>query len=150
MDARIEEVMADKSNEVHGVPADATVREAVHVMNEHRIGSVLVFRGKTLVGIFTERDVLRRVVEKARDPESTRLQDVMTEEMVTAHPDERVGAVMRKITTTKHRHLPVMRGAHLLGLVSIGDLTAWVTRHLEEEVVDLHTYISGPAAHAQR
>lgn len=148
MDSRIREVLIHKPGKVHSVQPQVSVRDAVHMMNEHRIGSLLVLVHETPKGMFTERDVLRRVVEPARDPETTRVQDVMSTELVTVSPDDLVGAVMRRMTETRHRHMPVMDGSELYGLVSIGDLTAWVTRHLRFEVHDLTTYINGPAVEA--
>lgn len=113
-------------------------------MNESGVGSLVVLLREEVVGIFSERDVLVRVVDALRDPLSTAVEEVMSTRLVTIGPDAMVAEGMRVMTEKRVRHLPVMEGRQLLGIVSIGDLTKAVVEDLQQEVVQLETYIAGP------
>lgn len=141
---RIRDVLRHKGDEVHTVGPLATVIDAVHVMNDHHVGSVLVVEGAYPVGIFSERDVLVRVVAVNRDPRQTLVRDVMTTRLHTASPDDSLLDVMRLMTERRCRHIPVMDDDRLLGLVSIGDLTKATQYNLRQEVRELSNYIGGP------
>ena len=113
-------------------------------MNRERIGSVLVCDSEGAVGIFTERDVLARVVSAAKDPAATVVADVMTSPFVTVKATTTVEEAIRVITTKRCRHLPVMgEGGEILGLVSIGDITQWIVREQENQIEGLFDYIEG-------
>jgi CBS domain-containing protein len=129
---------------VYSVGPLATVIDAVNVMNDHHVGSVLVVEGGCPVGIFSERDVLVRVVAAHRDPRQTLIRDVMTTRLHTATPDDTLLDVMRLMTERRCRHVPVMEGEMLLGLVSIGDITKATQHNLRQEVRELSSYIGGP------
>ncbi len=137
MQAKLREVLKYKGRIVHSVEPDSTVRDAVRLMNRLRIGAVLVLEGSALVGIFTERDVLVRVVAADRDPRTTPVAEVMTASPLTVSPDIRVAEALRLVTEQRKRHLPVVEGQELLGLISLGDLSAWTTRSLQAEVDEL-------------
>ena len=122
----------------------ATVIDAVNVMNDHHVGSVLVVEAGHPVGIFSERDVLVRVVAATRDPRQTLVRDVMTTRLHTATPDDSLLDVMGLMTERRCRHVPVMEGESLVGLISIGDLTKAIQHNLRQEVRDLSSYIGGP------
>ena len=143
MKGTLESVLAHKGGEVHCVIPGATVLDAVRKMNRERIGALLVRDGAEVVGIFTERDVLCRVVDAGRDPSATTVREVMTGDVVAVPPDTRVEEAMAIITDRRCRHLPVMVGAELVGLVSAGDLTRWVSRHQEGHIRDLMNFITG-------
>lgn len=146
MTTTIRDVLHHKGHDVWAVPATATVREAVDGMNEHHIGSVLVARSDgQVVGIFTERDVLVRVVAAGEDPGSTRVSDVMTTDVARVAPEDEIYDVLRLMTKTRHRHMPVFEHGELLGMVSIGDLTDCALREMDGEVIDLTQYIYGPS-----
>jgi CBS domain-containing protein len=136
-------VLAHKGAGVHCVVPGASVLDAVRKMNRERIGSLLVRDGTDVVGIFSERDVLCRVLDAGLDPETTRVHDVMTGEVVTVSPGTRIREAMAIMTERRCRHLPVMNGDELAGLVSIGDLTRWVSRHQEGHIRDLMNFITG-------
>lgn len=144
---KVGSVLALKGRHVETVSADATVLEAVARMNERRIGSVLVaatYRpGEPYgpVGIFTERDVLVRVVARGLDPATTYVRDVMTVELVTIRADTTVAEAMRIITERRCRHLPVVDATGLCGLISIGDLTKWVVHDQQQTIEDLNGYL---------
>ncbi len=126
------------------VSPDATVLEAVALMNREKIGSVLVCGVDGAIGIFTERDVLVRVVSAGRDPATTLVGQVMTAPFVAVAASTTIEEAMQIITTRRCRHLPV-RGedGRIIGLVSIGDITRWIVRDQESQIDGLVEYISG-------
>ena len=103
------------------VPKSATVREASRTMQQHNIGALLVVDGSRLVGIFTERDALFRVLADGRNPETTRVFDVMTRQPQTIHPDEPFVQALRVMHKGRFRHLPVVEFDRPLGMVSVRD-----------------------------
>jgi CBS domain-containing protein len=140
------DILTQKGSYVASVPASATVLEATHVMNERRIGAVVVKEGDDVVGIFTERDVLRRVVAVERPPAATLVRDVMTADVVCCEPESDLDEAARIMRDKRIRHLPVCcpkRG--LVGLVSIGDLNAYYASAQEAEILFLHDYVYGRA-----
>lgn len=144
IDQRIRDVLAHKGGRVYSVGPLATVSEAVAIMNDHRVGSVLVIEDGYPVGIFSERDVLTRVVAVCRDPRSTSVNEVMTRRLHVASVDDAVLDVMKLMTQKRCRHIPVLEGERLVGLVSIGDVTKATEENLRREVRDLSSYIAGP------
>jgi CBS domain-containing protein len=124
------------------VSPDTTVLGAVQRMNELRIGALLVTDGGRPIGIFTERDVLVRVVVAGLDPNTTPVNEVMTRNPVVVRSDVTVGQAMMIITERRCRHLPVIDGPKLRGLISIGDLTSWLVRHQQRMIDDLHDYMN--------
>ena len=144
LSTRIRDVLRRKGADVYSVGPLATVIDAVNVMNDHHVGSVLVIESGYPVGIFSERDILVRVVAAHRDPRQTLVRDVMTTRLHTAAPDDTLLEVMRLMTERRCRHVPVMEGDSLLGLVSIGDLTKATQHNLRQEVRELSNYIGGP------
>ena len=112
-------------------------------MNHHKIGAVLVMNGSSLAGIFTERDVLSRVVGGGRDPSTTPVTSVMTADVLTITPETTVDEVMDIFRDKRCRHLPVMNGGHLQGLISIGDVSAWIANMHRAEAETLRQYIAG-------
>ncbi len=143
MDARIREVLRVKGTVVHSVESNASVYDAVRLMNERRVGSVLVVEDHRLVGILSERDVLMRVVPEGLDVHATAVRDVMTRDVHTVRPESGIREVMRLMTERRVRHVPVVEEDEVVGLVSIGDLTKWASRDLQREVYDLSSYIVG-------
>jgi CBS domain-containing protein len=135
-------VLAQKGTTVHNVTPNCSVLEAVRKMNQERIGALLVCSENRLVGIFTERDVLIRVVDQGLDPDATTVAEVMTTELVAVKPSTTVEEAMAVVTAKRCRHLPVMDEGDLQGMVSIGDLTRWVTRNQEVQIQDLVNYIT--------
>ena len=144
MNTRIRDILRRKGEDVYSVGSLATVIDAVNTMNDHHVGSVLVCEGGDPVGVFSERDVLVRVVAAQRDPRQTLVRDVMTTRLYTASPDDTLLEVMRLMTDRRCRHVPVMEGERLIGLVSIGDLTKATQYNLRQEVRELSSYIGGP------
>jgi CBS domain-containing protein len=138
----LDAVLENKGRTVHSVAPAATVIEAVRKMNQERIGALLVHDDQEIVGIFTERDVLTRVLDSDRDPATTRVSEVMTTEPVSVRSTTLVEEAMAIVTDKRCRHLPVLDDDELVGLVSIGDLTRWVGRNQEIQIQDLVNFIT--------
>jgi CBS domain-containing protein len=142
--AVVRDILERKGSQVWTIGPDATVLQAALVMNEHKIGATLVTDGGRVIGVFSERDILRRVVGEQRDPAQTRVADVMTQEVICCKPEttlEEAGAAMMN---RRIRHLPVLDGGgQLLGLVSIGDLNAYKQMHQEQTIFLLNEYLYG-------
>jgi CBS domain-containing protein len=143
MNTPVAVLLSRKGSAVQAVAPSDTVADAVRVMNEKKIGSVLVVEGGRLSGIFTERDVLSRVVAAGVDPRTTRVSAVMTARLETIAPDMTLGEVMGLFTNKRCRHLPVVCDGELLGLISIGDVSRWLADTHRAEVEHLRQYIAG-------
>lgn len=120
-----------------------TVAEAVADMVHHHVGAVLVVDEGRLAGIFTERDVLQRVVGAGLDPKTARVADVMTRDLVTLTPSSTVEEAMEIFTDRRCRHLPVLEEGRIIGVISIGDVTRWTVDAHRAEAEHLKNYISG-------
>ncbi|MFT3924717.1 MAG: CBS domain-containing protein [Myxococcales bacterium] len=144
MQNRVADVLFHKGHQVYSVQPDATVRVAVDTMARHNVGALIVLSARGhVIGVLSERDVLWRIVHESRPPE-TLVVEVMAQDPVLISPDMRVSEAMRVMTERRIRHLPVVdRDRNLIGLISIGDLTKWVTRDLENHVGELASYICG-------
>ncbi len=120
--AQAEQLISLKGGTIAALPPSASVLDAAQLMNERHIGSVVVLDKGQLAGIFTERDVMRRVVAERRDPETTILEEVMTRTVAFAAPHTTLDEI-RKVMRDKHiRHVPVVEGRRVIGMISIGDL----------------------------
>lgn len=120
--ATAERLMDVKGDGVASLPPTATVLEAAQLMNERHIGSIVVLEDEHLAGIFTERDILRRVVAEQRDPSATRLGEVMTSPVACASPRTLLDEIRKVMREKRIRHLPVVQDGRVVGMISIGDL----------------------------
>ena len=134
-------LLKEKSASVYSVAVNSTVAAAVAEMNSHRVGSVMVKDSERVVGIFTERDVLTRVVAADRDPNTTPVREVMTEQFKFITRETSIEDAMQVMTEKRVRHLPVMDGEELIGLLSIGDMTHWLLKVNEMEAENLRRYV---------
>jgi CBS domain-containing protein len=135
-----------QSRPLAALPPTATVREALQLMAEREIGSVLLMQGDSLLGIFTERDYARKIALKGLTSDDTLLADVMTARLYVVGPRQTVRECLAIMTQGKLRHLPVVAGGQVLGLVSIGDL---VNAQLAEQhflIQQMESYIAGNMA----
>jgi signal-transduction protein with cAMP-binding, CBS, and nucleotidyltransferase domain len=138
----IGEILASKARAgTVTVEASASILEAVRQMDRANTGSVVVLEGRQVVGIFTERDLMRRVVLKGLDLENTPVSAVMTRDLIYAEPNDPAEEAMAKMTHHRCRHLPVVEAGTLLGVVSIGDLMKELTEQQEVEIQFLKEYI---------
>jgi CBS domain-containing protein len=143
MKTPISALLERKGPQVHAVAPTMTVAEAVAEMNRQRVGSVIVMDGGRLCGIFTERDVLRRVVGASLDPKVTRVSEVMTEQIITITPETTIEDALLVFTDKRCRHLPVIVDGRLIGVLSSGDVSRWMSDVHRAEAEHLKNYISG-------
>ncbi len=146
MNTSIATLLEHKGGAVRTVTATVSVSEAVKEMNRHKIGCLLVLEGTRLAGIFTERDVLTRVVAADLDPKTTPVARVMTGNVLTTTPDATVQQMMDTFAEKRCRHMPVLKDSALVGLISIGDVSRWVASAHRAEAESLRQYISGGLA----
>lgn len=143
MDTPVRAILDHKGPSVETTAASTSVADAVRAMNRARIGCLMVVDGDRPVGIFTERDVLTRVVDAGLDPKATPVSEVMTRDLVAIRPETRVRHAMAVMTEKRCRHLPVVDGGRLAGMISIGDVTRWNVRDQRHTIEDLVSYITG-------
>ncbi len=143
METQLRILLENKPAGVVTVAPDMSVAAAVDLINARRVGAVLVMSGSQLAGIFTERDVLRRVVGEGRNPNTTRIADVMTRELVVMRPTSTVQDAMTVVAERRCRHLPIVEDGRVLGIISAGDLNHWLIRNREVDLQQLVEYISG-------
>ena len=138
----VRQLLAEKPAEVHAVAPEAPVIEAIRLMAAKSIGAVLVLRGDALEGILSERDYARKVVLQGRSSADTPASAIMTAQVVTVAPDTPVPACMQLMTERRIRHLPVLEGGRVVGVISIGDLVKAVISDQQLELEQLQRYIA--------
>ena len=144
MPVAVKDILPKKTQKVASVTQDSTVLEAAKLMNQHRIGAVVVTKGPTVVGIFTERDILTRVVASKVEVASTRVSEVMTTPVACCRSDTPLSECQAVMTSKRIRHLPVVDNNCLVGLVSIGDLMAHQLSTDQQTIHYLQEYLYGP------
>lgn len=143
MNDPISALLERKGSSVQILAPSVSVAEAVAVMNRNKISSILISEGGRVTGIFTERDVLRRVVGENREPKTTPLSLVMSAGVATVSPHTTVEEALAVFTQRRCRHLPVMHEGKLVGLISVGDISRWLAEVHRHEAEHLKNYISG-------
>ncbi len=142
----VQDILKSKGSIVYSTRPGATVLEAVQHMNQHKLGALVVMQGDRVVGIFTERDVLRRIVGEEKNPSTTQVADVMTHEVICCNPEtdlEEVSAIMKQ---RRIRHIPICDDkGKLHGMISIGDVNACYASNQEQTITFLNEYIFGRA-----
>jgi CBS domain-containing protein len=139
----IRDMLKEKGSAIWSIDPDATVLEALRLMAEKNIGAVLVMREGKIVGILSERDYARKVVLKGKTSVETRVKEIMTDKVLVVHADNNVEDCMALMTSSHVRHLPVLDGDRLAGLLSIGDIVKAVIADQKFTIEQLSTYISG-------
>ena len=139
--ATLGDLLATKGHEVIAVQPSDTVLQAANLMNDRNIGGVVVLDGDRLAGIFTERDVLRRVVAQALDPSDITVAEVMTTPVITCPPDLTLEDCAAIMTTRGVRHLPVQEGGELAGVVTIRDLLAYKVSEQQATLEQMTNYL---------
>ncbi|MDH3490864.1 MAG: CBS domain-containing protein [Gammaproteobacteria bacterium] len=138
----VKHLLDRKGAEIISITEEASVLDAIKMMADRSIGSLLVMDGDTLKGIVTERDYARKVIIKGRSSKSTQVREIMTTEVYTAHTDQTVNDCMTVMTEKRIRHLPVVENEEVLGLISIGDLVQAIIADQQAEIEQLAQYIS--------
>ena len=137
-------LLEQKGGHIHSIDRDETVLDCVAKLNELQVGALLIIEGKKLVGIVSERDIIRKVVGKRKNSAQFKVEEIMTTELTTVTPQTTVADAMNIVTTSRIRHLPVLdRQKHVAGLISIGDLVNWVMQQQQRHIEELTNYISG-------
>ncbi len=139
----VKHLLDAKDPEIIAIGASTSVLDAIKLMAEKAVGSLLVMDGDELVGIVTERDYARKVIIKGRSSETTEVGEIMTAEVVTATTDQTVPNCMSVMTERRIRHLPVVEDGRVIGMISIGDLVQAIIADQQEEIEQLEQYISG-------
>lgn len=144
--ANVRDILRRKGLRVISIGPTATVLDAATMMNDQKIGGLMVCDQGKVVGIITERDVLRRVVAEGEDPARTSVAEAMTHEVICCQPDTEIDKARSVFMSKRIRHLPVVdEHERIIGLISIGDLNAWELDGKEVTIRYLHEYIYGVA-----
>lgn len=139
----ISSVLIHKTSALWTIAPEATVFEAIKLMADKNIGSVLVMSGNRLVGLFTERDYTRKIALHGKTSKETRVLEIIPPEVITITMDDSVEECMRLMTENRVRHLPVLENGRVTGIVSIGDLVNWIISTQNAHIEQMEQYISG-------
>jgi CBS domain-containing protein len=137
----VRSILNTKGHQIMSVEPDAKLAVAVKLLAEKKIGAVLVMNQSRLEGILSERDIVRVIGERGAAVLDEPVSSVMTRKVVCCRPIDTVAAIMEKMTAGKFRHLPVLEGGELVGLISIGDVVKWRVKEFENEQEALQNYI---------
>jgi len=143
MQTKIKHVLEEKGSEIISIQKNALIDEVVKVMNENHIGAVVVKEGETVVGIVSERDLLKKLLAEHKDPLATTAGDIMTDQLVITTTDKTCEECINVMTSHRVRHLPVYEGKDLVGIISIGDLMKRLAKDRDAKVHYLQDYIAG-------
>jgi CBS domain-containing protein len=141
--ATISEILSSKGTAAWSISPDATVFEAVQMMADKNVGALLVTENDKLVGIISERDYTRKVALKGKHSKTTAVREVLSSQVVHVTPAHTVQECLRLMTDHHFRHLPVLDGDRIAGIVSIGDLVNWIISAQTTTISQLQTYITG-------
>jgi CBS domain-containing protein len=142
----ISSLLHEKTSALWSVTPETTVFDAIRLMAEKNVGALPVLAAGRLAGIFTERDYTRKVALMGKTSKDTRVREVVGREIVTVTPDDSVEDCMRLMTDKRVRHLPVLEGMNVVGIVSIGDLVNWIISTQNAAIEQLEQYIAGSLA----
>jgi CBS domain-containing protein len=137
----VRSILDTKGHDILSVEPDSKLAAAVKMLSERRIGAVLVMSSGRIEGILSERDIVRVIGERGAAVLDEPVSSVMTRKVVCCRPIDTVAAIMEKMTAGKFRHLPVLEGGELVGLISIGDVVKWRVKEFENEQEALQNYI---------
>jgi len=139
----ISALLHHKSAALWSIAPEATVFEAIKLMAEKNIGSLLVMSGDQLVGLFTERDYTRKIALQGKTSKATRVSEVLSSKIVSAASHHTIEECMKLMTENRVRHLPVLEAGKVIGLVSIGDLVNWTISAQDAAIDQMQQYIAG-------
>jgi CBS domain-containing protein len=137
----VQQLLDQKPKGIYSIGPDEPVLAAIRKMAEHHIGALLVMSGDQLVGIVSERDYARKVVLLGRSSTETKVDSIMSAKVITVQPRQDAHDCMRLMTDKRIRHLPVVQGDRVVGVLSIGDLVRAVIEEQERTIADLESYI---------
>jgi CBS domain-containing protein len=139
----VSQILATKGNEVSTIVPEAMVFDALTLMGEKNIGALVVIEGDKVAGVFSERDYSRKVILQGKSSRTTRVAEILSRPAITVTPDDSIEECMERMTRSRIRHLPVLDGERLVGLVSIGDVVNWIMHAQRHEIKQLTGYLSG-------
>ena len=139
----IEQILEAKGHDVWSIDPNGTVYDAINLMAKKEVGALLVMESGNPVGVISERDYARKVIIKGRSSQETLTKDIMTTAVIYTHPDQSIEECMSLMTEKRIRHLPVIDGEQLLGMISIGDLVKAIIAEQQGMIEQLEHYISG-------
>jgi len=139
----ISEILSHKGSTVWTVTPDVTVFDAIQMMADKNVGALLVTENNKLVGIISERDYTRKVIVKGKSSKTTAVREILSSHVIHVTPSSTVQECMRLMTDHHFRHLPVLDGDRIAGIVSIGDLVNWIISAQHSTISQLQTYITG-------
>jgi CBS domain-containing protein len=137
----VQTLLERKGRAIFSVEPQAAVLDAIRLMAEHHVGALLVMRGAALEGIVSERDYARKVILRGRSSADTPVRDIMSSPVLTVSLDTSVQQCMQLMTDRHVRHLPVLDGTRVVGMISIGDLVKAVIADQQQQIEQLETYI---------
>jgi CBS domain-containing protein len=137
----VRQLLDRKGRAIFSVAPESPVLEAIRAMAEHQVGALLVMQEETLAGIVSERDYARKVILLGRSSADTPVRDIMTSAVITVQPDTTIDKCMQLMTDRHVRHLPVVDGGRVVGMVSIGDLVKAVIAEQRQQIEQLESYI---------
>lgn len=139
----ISEILHTKGHQAWAITPDATVFEAIQRMAEKNVGALLVTENEKLIGIISERDYTRKVALKGKSSKDLHVREILSGDITSVTPGHSIEDCMRLMTETRIRHLPVLEGDRIVGVISIGDLVNWIISAQTSTIRQLETYISG-------
>lgn len=139
----ISQFLDQSKRPVYSVGPNATVREALEIMAQHNIGALLVLHGSALAGIFSERDYARKVTLKGKNSSELKVSEIMTAKVISIDTRHTIDQCMQIMTDNHIRHLPIMNGQTVIGLISIGDVVREMIAYQKSMIDQLQSYITG-------
>jgi CBS domain-containing protein len=139
----LQRILRNKGSQVYSIAPDATVYEALETLAEKDIGALVVLQGADLVGVFSERDYVRKVILKGRSSREMKVHEIMSSPVVTVGLQTTIDECMYRMTEQRCRHLPVVENGMVVGVVSIGDVVNWIITTQDMTIHQLEDYISG-------
>ena len=139
----IDGILNQKSGDIFSISPEATVFEAIELMDNKNVGALLVMEGDRLIGMISERDYTRKVMLRGKRSRETKVAEIMSANLTVTHPREPVEKCLHLMTDKRIRHLPVLDGDKVVGIISIGDLVKWVISCQSAAIAHLENYIHG-------
>ena len=139
----VRDILRDKGTTVYSISPDDTVYDALKIMAEKNIGSLVVLKEGRIAGVISERDYARKIVLKNKFSKETKVEEIMTGEVATVTPDVDLEQCMGLVTEKRLRHLPVVENDRVVGIISIGDIVKGIIDHKERIIEQLESYIKG-------
>lgn len=143
LDEPVKSLLREKGNAVWSISPEASVYEAIEQMSKRHIGALVVLSAGRLAGIVSERDYAWKVIVKGRHSRETSVREIMSTPVLYVTPDQTLDDCLHLMTSRRIRHLPVLEGENMVGILSIGDLVSWIIKSQEQTIHQLENYITG-------